>query len=129
MLFSFMVVIFIFHFIGDWLLQSRWMGDNKSKLFEALLAHVLTYGLVMSIGVSIWSIYNTTWQTYDLFWMGQVWVFVNVILHGITDKVSSHFTSKLYKENKIHGFFAVIGADGMTHYLTMLVTARLIIGI
>jgi predicted ABC-type sugar transport system permease subunit len=36
---------FLSHFIGDYLLQSDWMAQEKTKRWWPAIAHALTYGL------------------------------------------------------------------------------------
>ena len=35
------------HLIGDWLIQTRWMAEEKSKSLAPLLAHVFTYHILV----------------------------------------------------------------------------------
>lgn len=37
-------LILAIHFVADFILQSDWMAQNKSKNIDALTFHVLTYG-------------------------------------------------------------------------------------
>lgn len=50
------------HLIGDFLLQTRWMADNKDKKWIPLLTHVIVYTAVVSLfgwlsgGISLWAV-------------------------------------------------------------------------
>ena len=37
------IYLLIAHLIGDWLIQTKWMAEEKSKKLAPLLAHVFTY--------------------------------------------------------------------------------------
>ena len=131
MLYNYILAIIVLHFIGDWLLQSRWMGNNKSKFnvegWQAWAIHTLTYTITMLAGISIFS-YIYDYNTFVSVVIPQ-WVLLNGLLHGIQDKITSNITHKLFEQKKEHGFFTVIGFDGMLHYLTLFISARLMLGL
>lgn len=39
------------HFLGDYVLQSRWMASEKTRSHVPALAHVLTYGLIFWVAL------------------------------------------------------------------------------
>jgi len=134
--------LIVTHFVADWVLQSNWMALNKSKNWEALLAHVLTYSFVFwlvlcAMGYQDGFLYGFTIITFAT--------------HFVTDAVTSRITSKLwfidleptmrssgairdYNRqfpfdarvffNKRYWFFAVIGLDQLIHYVTLAWTWR-----
>ena len=55
----------------------------------------------------------------DNFPKGISFVLCNTVAHFFTDYLTSRVTSSLYKENKIHEFFAVIGFDQFIHIATL----------
>lgn len=106
-------IILSIHTIFDFFLQSRWMGENKSKFGEKnspLLAHigVYTLGLIlMSVCLNL----N----------MSKVFFFVstNGAFHFITDLITSKISSHFYlKENK-QAFWGTIGTDQLLHLLIL----------
>ena len=98
-----LVLIIILHFIADFVLQSSWMAQNKSKNNLALFSHVLVYYVpFMIIG----------------FW----YAVLNAILHGFIDYFTSRLTSKLWEEKKIHYFFVIIGLDQTLHFICLFTT-------
>lgn len=98
-----LVLIIILHFIADFVLQSSWMAQNKSKNNLALFSHVLVYCVpFMIIG----------------FW----YAILNSILHGFIDYFTSRLTSKLWEEKKIHYFFVIIGLDQTLHFICLFTT-------
>ncbi|MHA2069343.1 MAG: hypothetical protein ACXABY_33705, partial [Candidatus Thorarchaeota archaeon] len=83
-----------------------WQATNKSKNWKALGAHVLTYGLVLSI-------------------MGPLYGLVNMGLHFVTDAATSRISSKCYASNNMKGFWATIGADQFIHSACLILTLGL----
>ena len=131
MFYHFVIVIVILHFIGDWLFQSRWMADNKNKFsiegWDAWFQHIGAYTGTMLAGMYIFLtvFYPQLVQGPH----GPGWVLINGIMHGVQDKITSYFTHKLYEKKKFHAFFTVIGFDGMLHYLTLFISAKIMFGL
>jgi hypothetical protein len=124
------------HFIGDFLLQSDWMALNKSKDNWALFCHCTLYSLVFAP-------------------FGLAFMVANFWLHFITDYITSRITSKLWFMNmnyaerilpmsndyssvfdnvvftpwKRHWFFVAIGADQLVHFVTLVLTYKLLAGV
>ena len=104
------IMILCLHFVSDFILQSNWMAQNKSKSNLALFTHVLVYSLpFMLIG----------------FW----YAIINASLHFIIDYFTSRATSKLWKEEKVHWFFVVIGLDQTLHFICLFSTYVIIFNI
>jgi len=102
---SFLLII---HFISDFLLQSDWMAQNKSKSNKALLLHVSVYSLPFMLLIS---------PLYGI---------INGILHFAVDYFTSRRTSKLWAAGKVHWFFVTIGFDQMLHILALIWTYNLL---
>lgn len=98
--------ILLVHFVADFILQSDWMAQGKSKRL----------GLNINMGAHI-GVY-----TACLMFLGPVWALVNGAMHYVTDVVTSNATSHLWKKGERHWFFVVIGADQLIHYLCMVWT-------
>lgn len=94
------------HFVADFLLQNDKMAHSKSSSNKWLAIHVGIYSSCFIVFGSV------------------AYVLVNFVLHFMTDYVSSRLTTKLYRANKNHWFFVVIGADQALH-LTALFTTYL----
>lgn len=109
------ITISIIHYIFDFLLQSRWMAENKSTNNDALFAHVFIYAL----GLMLIGFLNVAHiPTVGVMWS---WVFINAGCHVVTDYISSRESSKLFAKNW-YGFFGVIGLDQTVHYITLFTT-------
>lgn len=98
--------VFVFHFIGDFVLQSDWMAMNKSKRNIPLLTHIAVYGSCLLL-------------------FGPLFALVNAGAHLITDFITSRVTSHLWARNERHYFFVVIGLDQLAHQLVLIATLGL----
>ena len=105
--------ILLFHWIFDFHLQTDEMAKGKSKCNAALLKHVGVYG---------WATILITLCNYRYFnnvGVAFAYPFINNVAHFLTDWITSRASSALYKEERYHDFFVVIGADQMIHYITL----------
>jgi peptidoglycan biosynthesis protein MviN/MurJ (putative lipid II flippase) len=97
------IIILIIHFIADFVLQSSWMAQNKSKSNIALLTHVFVYMIPFLI-IGFW------------------YAVLNSVLHFIIDYNTSRLTSKLWSKGEVHYFFVVIGLDQTLHFICLFST-------
>jgi len=91
------------HLIADFFLQTDYVALNKSKNWKVLLWHVTLYSVAF-LG------------------FGWLYALVNGILHLVTDAISSRVTSILWKNEKRHWFFVVIGIDQAVHMTCLFAT-------
>ena len=108
-----LILINIFHFVADFLCQTREMATNKSKSVYWLTMHVLVYATVTTIG---WLIFTTNIQILLVIWL------VTFISHWLTDFTTSKITTHFYLKNNMFGFFSTIGFDQLIHSITLLTT-------
>lgn len=97
------IIILVIHFIADFLLQSSWMAQNKSKNNIALLTHVGVY-MIPFLFIGFW------------------YALLNAALHFIIDYNTSRLTSKLWAKGEVHWFFVVIGLDQTLHFICLFST-------
>lgn len=97
-----LLVIWI-HFVADFIFQTDKMALNKSTSNKWLLSHVSVY-------------------TIPLLWFGWKFALINGAAHFATDFCTSRWTSALWKKQKRHEFFIVIGLDQAIHMTTLILT-------
>lgn len=106
-------LIFTTHFVADFMLQSSWMAQNKSKNIIALGLHVIVYTMTFLFAGLM--IFNHTTNFY-------FFILLNGLLHLVTDFFTSRITSELYKREDKHDFFVMIGCDQLIHALCLIWT-------
>lgn len=102
--FNIFALIFITHFIADFVCQTDMMAQNKSSSIYWLSVHVTVYTLVMSLVFP--------WQ----------FALLNGVLHWSVDFCTSKATKKLWQMKQVHYFFVVIGLDQLLHNLCLVYT-------
>ena len=102
------------HFVSDFVLQSEWQANNKSKNIYALASHVGTYTLGL-LGFIL-----LTCTSFHYFVAGLLWVLVNGGLHFLTDYYTAPINTDLItlakETGKYHNFFVNVGMDQVIHY-------------
>jgi len=116
------------HWVGDFVCQTRYMADNKSKDWLALTSHVLTYMTVLGvfIGVLLVGLALNGPGYAGLFFL---WLGVNFALHFGTDAITSRITSYYWSQRQTSAFFRTIGFDQFLHATALLLTTKYILGI
>lgn len=95
-----LVILFILHFVGDFVLQTDKMALNKSKSKFWLTVHCCVYFLMFTI-----------WPLFAVY-LG--------LSHWLIDYFSSKVTSKLWSLDSKHWFFVTIGLDQLLHTLSII---------
>lgn len=102
-----LIALFWVHFFADFILQTDSIALNKSEFVSILIFHVSLYVLPFAF---IWG-----WKYAAVNWIG----------HFMTDYFSSKLTPYLWKKEKRHWFFVIIGLDQVIHLTTLLITLPL----
>lgn len=113
MISQFLALLFI-HWVADFILQTHWQAQNKSKNNEALARHVGVYTLTLA--TASWFVFGTSYDKWAAFWA------LNGLLHFCTDYFTSKWTSKLYAKQDWHNFFVIVGLDQLIHQFTLALT-------
>jgi hypothetical protein len=121
MLVSF-IIIFI-HWIADFVLQTDWQAQNKSKNNYALLSHTSNYSLVWLLPMCL--VFGkmkegatTEWIIWSTFYFSMI----TFVVHTVTDYFTSRLNSKLWSQGKVHYFFVSVGFDQVLHYGQLFLT-------
>lgn len=109
--------IIIGHFVGDYLLQSKWMFSKKDAVNGALLAHVFVYSL--SVFAFLQSFLLFSGETYD---NTLLFIAINAFVHLLIDGVCSKVTKIYLKRFDYGAFFVILGLDQTLHVLTLINT-------
>lgn len=80
------IVIVLLHWVADFILQTRWQGNNKSKSLKALLSHTTTYSLCFLL---LFPLLGTKTLGF---------VLITWMLHTLTDYFTSRATAHCWKE-------------------------------
>jgi len=108
----FLIWIFFCHTIADFILQTRWMAENKSSSLKALTVHIIEYTTVMFVGLILpFGLANAA-----------LYAVINGVLHFFTDFITSRLSSYAYKNEKMKLFWGIIGFDQFIHISCMLLT-------
>lgn len=127
-------ILLVFHFIFDFLLQSRKTANKKSSDMKVLIGHLFS----MMFGILLAGLFFTTLNQKDIF----VFAIANTALHGIIDwniwRIYKGIILKKYPDvangkivfeywnDKL--FYSFIGLDQLLHTLCYLLTYKLIKG-
>ena len=105
--------IVIIHYIADFLLQTNWQAQNKSKDIIPLLDHTFFYSITIVV-LSFPYVYEVK---------SVIYLFVITFLcHTITDYFTSRWSTKYFSKGKTREGFRVVGFDQLLHYLQLFLT-------
>lgn len=113
------LLLLALHWVADFVLQTHWQAQNKSKNNAALAMHVGVYTLILMVGSAVVFGQSAGWVWF--------WI-VNGVLHFVTDYFTSRWSSKLYAKQDWHNFFVVIGFDQLIHQITLAGTMLYFLG-
>lgn len=105
------------HFVSDFVLQSDRVATGKSSSNRILTQHVTIY----TAGIYILAGFGALQVLPSWAWVA-VWTALNGVLHWLTDWCTSRATSWLWKRERRHDFFVMVGFDQLIHGATLLLT-------
>jgi hypothetical protein len=110
------------HWLGDFVMQSREIAENKGKSNLVLAKHVLIYSSVfVQYALLDKFIFVGKENHYSLAqWIP--FILVNAVLHFITDYVTSRMTTKAYQAGDMKRFWNIIGIDQWIHATCLYMT-------
>jgi hypothetical protein len=103
------VTLLFTHWVGDFVLQTHEQATKKSHSVKFLTLHTLTYFLALFVFCFVYDIHP-------------FFAVINTILHWIVDFFTSKGTSYLWKKERYHDFFALVGLDQFIHISILLYT-------
>ena len=116
------IIIFI-HWVADFVLQTDWQAQNKSKNNFALLSHTSNYSLVWLLPMClVFGKMKEGATTEWIVWTTLYFSMITLVAHTITDYFTSRLNSKLWSAGKVHYFFVSVGFDQVLHYGQLFLT-------
>ena len=124
--------ILIIHWIADFIMQDEKWALGKSKNWNDLIMHTLTYSLMWVGAGLIWCLFdlnNASKIAGYILWFTPI----TFITHTITDYFTSRIVSKKFAKQQYGssipnmGAFTVIGFDQVLHYVQLFTTYWLLI--
>jgi hypothetical protein len=117
-----LIFIMFVHWLADFVCQPSKMAQNKSKNILVLAGHAVVYGAVLLYSMLFLSLrYEAIAGLEQILQFG----LINMVLHFITDGITSQFTRRLWEKQYVHGFFTMIGFDQFIHFTTLAITAKM----
>ena len=110
------LLVFVVHFLADFVFQSSQMATGKSKSLKWLSIHVGVYGLVSLISAFIIGF------DLEILSLGFIWWGINVGLHFVVDFFTSKITSRFWEQKNMRLFFVMIGFDQLLHNFCLVIT-------
>ncbi len=112
------IYLFIGHLVGDWIVQTSWMANEKSKNLAALLAHALSYSVFIFIALYLAgvSLVTNLWAT----------LFLGVVTHAFLDnrRFEVWWIRKIKKfTEKEMPIWLLLGVDQSFHLLLILIVS------
>jgi len=117
------ILIFLTHWLSDFICQTHEMSIKKSKSLLWLSYHVVVYSSVTTL---CWMVFFG--RDFNSFTTTTLLIFsITFLTHWFTDLFTSRWTSKLWEKKDVHNFFVVIGFDQLIHATTLLITYNYLI--
>lgn len=127
----YVILILFTHFIADFVLQSRKIGNNKHKSTVAVMQHAALYASILWCVLLLFAPLDKHYfKIVSSTTMLEIFILVNGILHFITDWFTSRITHYFYQftwgEKK---FWVTIGLDQFIHTATLIISAYYLLGV
>ena len=127
------IMLIIFHWVADFLMQDVDWANEKSISMHALLMHTVTYTLVFML-LMIMSLFFTEDNLSAVDPIINVLIFggITFVCHTLTDYITSRIVKRKFDKGQYGthvpnvGGFTVIGIDQILHYLQIFVAYDLI---
>lgn len=128
----------LIHTIADFVFQDEKWAKNKSKDFDQLLNHTLTYSAFWFMCGVIYIIFEMLYLDLNVdiachhMRLNLIFSTITFLAHTTTDYFSSKITSRQYLAGHWgsaipnFGFFTTIGFDQWLHFLQLLLTLKFV---
>lgn len=116
--------ILFFHWLADFVGQTSWMANNKSKSLLPLTTHILVYTTIVGLGFAglMWFQAGEHYPTGVIQQQAILFAGVNGGLHFIIDFFTSKGSSHYFAKGNPGMAFKVIGFDQFLHTAILVYT-------
>ena len=116
------------HWLADFVYQEHRVAVGKSKSLLILLEHGLTYSITFTLWIfaMLLILYYNNLNITPLLIKISIFAGITFLIHTFTDFITSKITANLWKKEKVHNFFVMIGFDQLLHYIQIFITYHLI---
>ena len=110
---NFLILILFYHWVMDFVAQTRHVAETKSESFTTVFMHACLYMMPAFVINAIAFVFNQFYlPTYIAF---SSWIFVNGIAHLVQDFYTSRTQAYLHTQNKTKLFWNSLGFDQFAH--------------
>lgn len=103
------------HYVADFIVQTAWMAEGKSKTWTPLVAHIVAYTFTITMMGAIPLVLILGFSALP-WWI--LYCVINGLAHMATDYYTSRASGKAYKAGNLRRFWAIIGLDQFIHMAT-----------
>lgn len=131
---KYILLIFITHFIADFIFQSEEMATGKSTDNVQLVKHTFMYSFITFICLIIMGLYEWVVDISYILKPLNILLFtiITFIFHTITDYMTSRVVKQKFNNEEYGspipnlGAFTIIGFDQVLHYVQLFLTFSLL---
>lgn len=120
------IVVFLLcaHYVGDYLLQTREMANNKSTSIKHLLKHVGVYtgSLVLLLLIGNFTNFAGQLDVVNIL----MYATFNGLIHFATDLYTSRAIKKAWETGQEYKTFSIMGLDQLIHSVSLIATIKLL---
>jgi len=119
--------IIIIHWFADFLMQDEKWANNKSKDWNALIKHTVTYSVCFTIIIQFFFLQKFSFNHYYLM-VTMLFFLITLVSHTATDYFTSRIVAKKFSKKQYGtsipntGGFTIIGIDQVIHYAQLFLT-------
>ena len=131
---KYILLIFITHFIADFIFQSEEMAKGKSTNNLQLLKHTFMYSFITFLCLFLMGLFEWIFDISDILKPLNILLFtiITFIFHTITDYMTSRVVKQKFDNQEYGsdipnlGAFTIIGFDQVLHYVQLFLTFSLL---
>lgn len=116
--------ILAIHWFADFVCQTSWQAENKSKSWKALISHTQFYSFIWLVAGSIYLYlkYGSFSPPREECLNVLYFTLITFVLHTVTDYFTSRLNKILWEKKEVHNFFVSVGFDQLLHYIQLILT-------